>query len=162
MEGRTIIGIGQMKVSSDSSETLVAPNLGSCLGIAVFDPTSKIAGMIHCLLPLSKSDPEKAKANPCLYVDTGVAMLLDQMLHKGANRKTLVIAVAGGGNINDQNNLFEIGVKNYTVFKKILWKNNLLLRAEHVGQSFSRTVILHVANGKTTVKVNNGETFDLT
>ena len=59
MEGQTLIGIAQMKVSKNPTEILTAPNLGSCLGISVYDRVNKIAGMIHCLLPLSKSDPDK-------------------------------------------------------------------------------------------------------
>ena len=153
MAQESLIGISQMKISQDPCEILVAPNLGSCLGVSVYDYTSKLAGLIHCLLPHSKSDPEKAKSNPLMYVDTGVALMLDQMFSRGANRNTLIITVGGGGNINDQNNVFEIGKKNITVLKKFLWKNNLLIKAEHVGDSFSRTVSLHVGTGKTFVKV---------
>ena len=160
MSNQTLIGIAQMKVSADPGEILVAPNLGSCLGISIYDPVLKLGGLIHCLLPMSKSDPEKAKNNPCMYVDTGVAYILEQLFSRGADRKTLVIAVAGGGNINDENNVFEIGKKNYTILKKFLWKNNLLLRAENVGDSVSRTVSLHIGSGKTYLKIN-GETTEL-
>ena len=153
MEGHTLIGIAQMKISADPAEVLVAPNLGSCLGVAVYDPAKKIGGVIHCLLPLSKSDPEKAKQQPCMYVDTGVALLLEQMFAQGADRKTLIISVAGGSNISDQTNVFEIGKKNYTVLKKLLWKNNLLLKAQHVGAHCPRTMSLTIDTGAVTVKV---------
>ncbi len=157
---QTMIGIAQMKVSADPTEVLIAPNLGSCLGISVYDPVRKFGGMIHCLLPNSKSDLEKAAQNPCMYVDTGVAMLLEQILSRGAEKKQLIITVAGGANINDENNVFEIGKKNYTILKKILWKNNLLIKAEHVGLSISRTVALSINSGKTTLKIQ-GEWISL-
>lgn len=149
-----------MKVSTNPDEVLVAPNLGSCVGVSVYDPTKKIGGLIHCLLPMSKSDPEKAAATPCMYVDTGVSKLLQEMISKGCNQKDLIIIAAGGSNINDANNVFEIGKKNHTVLKKLLWKNNLLLKAEHFGDSVSRTVILNIESGKTSVKVN-GEVLQL-
>lgn len=154
------IGIAQMKISSNPSDILVAPNLGSCLGIAVYDPIAKRGGLVHCLLPLSKSDPDKAAQNPFMYVDTGLALLLENLLAGGAEKKRLSITAVGGANINDDNNVFEIGKKNYTVLKKILWKNNLLLRAEHVGESFSRSLFLHIENGKTFLKAK-GETVEL-
>lgn len=160
MSEQTLIGIAQMKISQKPEEILVAPNLGSCLGVSVYDQKCKLAGLIHCLLPHSKSDPEKARNNPYMYVDTGVALMLDQMFARGADRSTLIITVAGGGNMNDENNVFEIGKKNFTILKKILWKNNLLIKAEHVGETFSRTVSLHVGTGKTFVKTR-GETFEL-
>lgn len=146
------VGIAQMRVGGESPDVLIAPNLGSCLGIAVYDAKSKQGGMIHCLLPLSKSDPEKAKQNPCMYVDTGVALLLEKLMAAGASKNNLEIYVAGGASINDDNNVFEIGKKNYTVLKKILWKNNLLIKSEDVGASHSRTISLDLASGEVWLK----------
>ena len=154
------IGIAQMKISNNPADVLVAPNLGSCLGIAVYDPLLKRGGLVHCLLPLSKSDPAKAAQNPCMYVDTGFAHLLEILLSSGTDKKKLSITVVGGANINDENNVFEIGKKNHTILKKLLWKNNLLLRAEQVGDSFSRTLFLHIGSGKTFLKAK-GETIEL-
>lgn len=146
------VGIAQMSLGEAGNEVLVAPNLGSCLGVAVYDPQSRQGGMIHCLLPLSKSDPEKAKANPCMYVDTGVALLLEKVMAAGAAKGNLQIFVAGGASINDDNNVFEIGKKNYTVLKKILWKNNLLIKGEDVGANHSRTISLDLASGEVWLK----------
>ena len=57
MAAVTLVGIGEMAISSTAGEILSAPNLGSCVGVAVYDPIHAIGGMIHCLLPLSKSNP---------------------------------------------------------------------------------------------------------
>ncbi len=160
MSNQHFIGIAQMKVSTNPEDILVAPNLGSCLGISVYNKAQNCGGMIHCLLPFSKADPEKAAQNPCMYVDTGFSMLLERILEFGGDKKDLIIIAAGGANINDENNVFEIGKKNYTILKKILWKNNLLLRAEHIGANISRTLSLSLADGKTTLKVS-GETINL-
>lgn len=149
-----LIGIGQMMVSSEESTIMSAPNLGSCLGIAIYDRVKRQGGLIHCLLPLSKSNPEKAASEPCTFVDTGVVTLLNELLKLGSQKKDLEIIVAGGSNINDSNNVFEIGVKNYTILKKVLWKNNLLLKSEDVGLNFSRTVTLHIGSGEVFVKAN--------
>ena len=149
-----MIGIAQMKVSQIPTDTLIAPNLGSCLGIAVHDPIRMTGGLIHCLLPLSKSDPQKASFNPCTYVDTGLSALLDELLAKGSDMKKLTIVAVGGANMNDDNNVFEIGKKNITVLKKLLWKNGLLLKAESLGSSCSRTLSLEIGTGRTFVKMN--------
>jgi len=143
------VGIAEMKLSDQPSDVLVASSLGSCLGIAAYDPERKLAGMIHCLLPLSKSDPEKAQSNPATYVDTGVIELIRAMGGKPSN---LLLMAVGGANINDENNVFEIGKKNFIVLKKILWKNDLLLQVEDIGGNLSRTLTMHVDTGKAFVK----------
>lgn len=160
MSYQTLVGIAQMKVSRDPEEVLVAPNLGSCLGLTVYDPINKQGGVIHCLLPLSKSDLDKSKATPTMYVDTGVSLLLNTIVSRGSDPKKLVITAGGCGNINDENNVFQIGKKNYTILKKLLWKNNLLLSAENIGDSFSRTISLEIGTGKSSVKIQ-GQTFEL-
>jgi chemotaxis protein CheD len=149
-----------MKVSNNPEEILTAPNLGSCVGISVYDPHMRIGGLIHCLLPLSKNDPQKAASNPCMYVDTGLTVLFDTILSQGCDKRNLRLAAVGGANINDENNIFEVGKKNITVLKKFLWKNSFLLSAEDFGESVSRTISLYIGNGRTILRCN-GETRDL-
>ena len=151
------VGIAEMKVS-DSTETVIsAQNLGSCLGIAVYDAVRKVGAMAHCLLPMSKSDPEKAKQKPFMYVDTGTAKLLQLFLDGGSNKRDLRIYVAGGAQINDPNDIFQIGKKNVTVLRKILWKNNLLIRSLDVGKDYSRTISLHLDTGKVFLRSQGSE-----
>ena len=151
------VGIGELKFGDSPDTTLTAPNLGSCLGIAVYDPKKKHGAMIHCLLPNSKTNPEKAASQPTTFVDTGVVMMLSGLIERGSQLKDLIIAVAGGSNINDSENVFEIGKKNYTVLRKVLWKNNLLIKAENVGDSVSRTISLNIETGEIWLKISGGE-----
>ena len=58
------VGISEMKVSNDVDDVLVTYSLGSCIGLALYDPVVRVAGLIHCMLPLSQIDKEKARANP--------------------------------------------------------------------------------------------------
>lgn len=148
------VGIGQMKISNNPEDVLIAANLGSCLGVAIYETNLKLGGLIHCLLPLSKSNIEKANNEPCAFVDTGIVVLLNEMLSLGAQKKDLLISVAGGSSINDRNHVFDIGGRNYTILKKILWKNGLLLKGQDVGDSISRTVTLNIATGEVHVKTN--------
>ena len=50
-----------------------------------------------------------------------------------------------------------IGKRNYVTLRKIFWKNGILIDAEDVGGSISRTLRLEVSNGRVTVKNRNGE-----
>lgn len=154
------VGIAELKISNDPSINIVAPNLGSCLGVIAYDTREKIGGMVHCLLPSSTSDPAKAKSSPCTYVDTGVSHLLDSLFKRGADRKSINLVCVGGASLSDPNGVFEIGKKNFTVLRKLLWKNNLLLKAEDVGGENSRTLTLEVGTGSVFLKTN-GETRKL-
>ena len=49
--------------------------------------------------------------------------------------------------------MFNIGKKNYTVFRKIVWKNNLLIMGEDVGGACSRTLSLKVGTGEVTLRM---------
>ena len=54
------VDISDMKVSTNPEEILVTYSLGSCVGVVLYDPVVRVGGMIHCMLPLSRIDPEKA------------------------------------------------------------------------------------------------------
>lgn len=152
-----IIGISEMYVSADEREVLITYSLGSCLGLTLYDPVAKVGGMIHCMLPLSSIDPEKAKKTPAMFVDTGVPALLQQVFDLGAKRNRLVVKAAGCGQLLDDKKLFKIGERNYTVLRKILWKNNILIAAEDVYGTISRTLSLHITSGLVTIKSGGKE-----
>ncbi len=147
-----IVGISEMIVSDSQSDTVVTYSLGSCVGISAYDPIAKVGGILHCMLPLSKIDKEKARIKPCMFTDTGVSILLQELFNRGATRKNLIIKVAGCSSLLDDKGLFKIGERNYTVAKKVLWKNNILVTSEDVKGQKSRTLSLFMDTGKTTIK----------
>jgi hypothetical protein len=53
--------------------------------------------------------------------------------------------------------VFKIGERNYTVLKKLLWKNNILMAAEDVGGSSSRTVHFDLGLGQVVLSASTGE-----
>lgn len=154
---RYTVDIADMKVSNNPEDVLVTYALGSCIGVAVYDPQACVGGLIHCQLPLSKMNPEKAAANPYLFTDTGVAELLRTVFSMGAQKSRLIVKVAGGSNLLDEKGTFKIGERNYTVLRKILWKNGILIKAESVGGSISRTMQLFMSDGTITIKSSGQE-----
>lgn len=149
---RQTVGISEMLVSNVADDILITYSLGSCIGLTLYDPTLRIGGLIHCMLPHSQTDKEKSSTNPCMFVDTGVAALLRSLFDRGVVRKNLIAKVAGGSNLLDDKEIFKIGERNYTMMRKILWKNDILIRAEDVGGSHPRTMSLQIADGKTFIR----------
>lgn len=151
------VGISEMKISTNSGDTLVTYSLGSCIGVALYDPDAAVGGMIHCMLPLSRLDPEKAKKNPHMFTDTGVPSLIQSLLDRGGTRKRMIAKVAGAASPLNDNGMFKIGERNYTVLRKVLWKNEILIAAEDVGGTIARTMTLNILNGKTTIRSGGQE-----
>lgn len=154
------VGMCELAVSTCPDETLVTYSLGSCVGVTLFDPEAGVGGMIHCMLPVSKTDPEKAKARPAMFTDTGFVALLNEVSAKGAQLNRLVVKVAGGGAPMDSAGRFKIGERNYAVLRKILWKNNLLIAGEDVGGTKPRTMRIQMSDGMVTVS-SGGEVAEL-
>ena len=151
-QGLSVVGISQMIVSNDPSDILITYSLGSCVGVTIYDPIRKIGGLIHCMLPLSKIDREKAAKTPAMFVDTGVSAMLSEAYALGARREDLIVKVAGGAHSLNQSDRFRVGERNATVVRKLLWKNDLLLEKEDVGGTKPRTVTLHIATGQVLIR----------
>ena len=154
------VGIADMKVSSNKNEVIITHALGSCLGVTIYDEVAGVGGMIHIMLPLSRIDQEKAKTKPFMFVDTGVPALFNKAYALGARKENIAVKVAGGAQILDADGRFKIGERNYTMLRKILWKNNVIIASEDVGGSNSRTLALEMDMGKVTIR-SNGQTKEL-
>jgi len=155
------VGIGEMKIVSWEDSWIVTHALGSCLGITIHDPVAKVSGMVHVMLPLSRIDPLKARRKPGVFVDTGVSMLFSEAYRMGARKDRIILKVAGGSKILDRNGRFEIGRRNYSALRKLLWKNGILIEAKDVGGALSRTMALHAESGVVEVRSSNGKKWFL-
>lgn len=154
---RQTVGISDMAISSDLHTELVTHALGSCIGVTAHDPNAGVGGLIHIMLPMCKLAPEKAAANPLMFVDSGIPVFFKALLAAGAQRRNIHIKVAGGAQVIDPENHFKIGERNFVILRKLMWKNDLLIAAEDVGGNKSRTMSLHVGSGRVLIKSLSGE-----
>jgi chemotaxis protein CheD len=152
-----VVDIADYAVSKDPEAVLITYSLGSCIGVTIWDPVVHVAGMLHYMLPESSLSPEKAKASPAMFCDTGVPRLFRAAYELGAVKKRLVVKVAGGSQLLDENGTFNIGKRNYLALRKIFWKNGVMVDGEDVGGAISRTVRLQVGTGEVTIKTRNRE-----
>lgn len=153
------VGISDMKVSTVREEILITYSLGSCVGLTLYDPLACVGGMIHCLLPQSTIDPEKSRLQPCMFVDTGVTLLMESLFRVGAQKRRLIAKAAGGANVLDDRGLFRIGERNVTILRRILWKNEILLAGEDLGGTKARTLSLEMASGRTKIRSLGEQVF---
>jgi len=143
-----VVGVGDCQVSNDPESVLVTYALGSCIAVIIHDPVIKVGGLLHFMLPDSGLDREKAQQNPFMFADSGIPFLFRSAYELGAEKRRLVVTVAGGAQMMDEQGVFNIGKRNYQTLRKILWKAGVMIHAEEVGGLASRTVRLEVASGR--------------
>ncbi len=132
-------------VSPDRITTL---GLGSCVGIAVRDPVTKIGGLAHIMLP--DSTTIRNNSNIPKFEDTGIEELVRQVTRKGANRSRLVAKIAGGAQMfgfNSNSEMVRVGERNVQATKKKLAQMRIPILAEDTGKNFGRTVIFYPETG---------------
>ena len=127
---------------------LWAYGLGSCIAVAIYDPTSKIGGLGHLLLP---SRPHKhLHGAETKYVDAGIGQIVEELVHAGANRERLVAKIAGGANMFEttyQTLINSIGSRNAKSARQALAELGIPLLGEEVGGNRGRSVEFDLATG---------------
>jgi chemotaxis protein CheD len=155
------VGLGEYVVSRNAEDVLVAFGLGSCIAVSLVDPVSRVSGLVHTVLPERANGTD---AVPAKYVDSGIEVLLNEMIKAGADRRRLVICMAGGANMlisSALSNAFDIGTRNIQSARQTLQRLNLRLHNEQVGGHTGRTMRVYVQDGRTTVRVVGGKEEEL-
>ena len=151
---KIIVGMADMQVSREPGAMLISFALGSCIGVALYDPLVRVGGLLHFMLPDSQIDPPKSQKNPWMFADTGIPLFFREAYKLGAEKKRIRVKVVGGSRVLDDSSYFNIGKRNYLALRKIFWTNNVLIHAEDVGGSVNRTIRLEIGSGKVWVKTS--------
>ncbi|SKC74216.1 chemotaxis protein CheD [Maledivibacter halophilus] len=146
------VGMADLKTTK-SPGILITLGLGSCIGICLYDPVTKVSGMAHIMLPSSKSI--KNNKNIYKFADTGIEKLINEMVAIGAVKRRMISKIAGGAQMfsfSSKNDIMKIGERNAIAVKKILKEFNIPIKAEDTGGNYGRTIEFHSLNGKLLVK----------
>jgi len=139
-----------MKIAATPGDVLVTHALGSCLGIAAFDPQAGIGGLLHVMLPAAAINPDKARTQPFMFVDCGVPEFFRGLIACGAVKTRLVVKVAGGACVQSGGgeDRFAIGKRNYLTLRKLFWRNGIFIANEDIGGVQPRTMYLEIGSGR--------------
>lgn len=157
-KGKTIkVGMADLNVAK-ASDTLITLGLGSCVGIVLYDPISKVGGLAHIMLP--DSTQIKNNSNLAKFADTAIILLIKKMIQLGAIQSRIVAKLAGGAQMFDfkqTSEVMRIGYRNIITSQKILKDLSIPIIASDVGENYGRTIELHTDTGILTVKtINHG------
>ncbi|WP_300526678.1 chemotaxis protein CheD [Aminiphilus sp.] len=142
------VGIAELAVARfpDSVTTL---GLGSCVGVAIYDETKRIAGLVHIMLP-AMDLAKGTEFNRAKFADSGIPQLLEMMLRAGALGRRLTAKIAGGAQMftfSDKTDSVRIGSRNVEACRRTLQNLRIPLLAEDTGGSFGRTVEIFSETG---------------
>ena len=147
-----VVGMADLNAGKAPS-ILTTLGLGSCVGIVLYDSTTKIGGMAHVMLP--DSSQIKNNANKAKFVDTATIELIARLRAMGARLPNLKAKLAGGAQmfaLNTTNENMKIGERNIEASLKVLKALNIPIVAKDVGLNYGRTIELHTDDGRLVVK----------
>lgn len=146
------VGMADAKVTQ-SPGILTIVGLGSCVGIVLYDPLTKIAGLVHIMLPYSNKISDNS--NKLKFADTGIRILIEEMVKIGANPKRLISKIAGGAQMFSSkinSDIMNIGERNATATREVLGELGIPIVAEDIGGNYGRTIEFYSEDGRLLVK----------
>ena len=141
------VDIGEARVQR-CPDRLVAV-LGSCVGVALFDPSTRIGGLAHVVMPKS---PQNG-SNPLRYVDTAVPLLIAELERQGARTTRLQAKLAGGASgLAGNPPCFQTGTDNIYAARECLARAGVPILAEHVGGRTGRKIVMDLRTFRVSVQ----------
>lgn len=143
--GEIVVDIADFAVAGGDA-VLVTAGLGSCVALALHDPSTGIAGLAHILLPSIGTGPPSI--HPAKYADTGVPLLLEEMRRHGA-RGRIVARMAGGARMFASllSSGINMGQRNIDATRTALERLGIKVVAEDVGGEYGRSVRVEATTG---------------
>ncbi|MGO4374970.1 chemotaxis protein CheD [Paenibacillus sp. 2TAB19] len=142
------VGMADLNIAMDGA-FLKTTGLGSCVGLTLFDPIRKIAGMAHVMLP-SSDIARETTINLAKYSDTAIPELLDRMLAQGARIERMKAKMAGGAQMfamSGHSDTMRIGPRNVESCTAMLHRFKIPILSQDTGGSVGRTIEIDSNSG---------------
>lgn len=132
--------------------TLSTLGLGSCVAVAIHEPSQGLGALCHALLP--EPIPGRPLAPRARFASEAVPALVEQLEAAGAVRSRLRAWIVGGATmfpilVGDQES---IGARNVRAARSALEALGIPVVAEDVGGSYGRSVYFAVGDGTIEVR----------
>lgn len=146
------VGMADLKICK-APDAVTTLGLGSCVGVAIRDPGTKVGGLAHVMLPDSSNFQNNT--NIPKFADTGTKELVRQIVAAGGNRSKLVAKIAGGAQMfafQGNSSLTAVGERNVEAVKKVLAELKIPILASDTGLNYGRTVEFYPETGDYIIK----------
>ncbi|MCI8649745.1 MAG: chemotaxis protein CheD [Anaerotruncus sp.] len=152
------VGISDLNIAK-APDILVTYALGSCVGICLYDPAIKLAGLSHIMLPTSEMNHDAKQV--MRFADSAIPLLLKKMEMAGGSRARMKAKIAGGAQMfaaMSNSSISNIGQRNIKAVKDALASLRIPIIADDTGKNYGRTLYFNAADGMMRIKsANRGE-----
>lgn len=153
------VGISEYGVAAHP-DTLMTIGLGSCVGIAIYDPLKKVGGLSHIMLPDSTAFKGEQKTGK--FADLAIPQMVAEMQQK--QKLQLVAKIAGGASMfqfTKTTPQSQIGQRNVEAVQQVLKELGIPILAADTGGSAGRTMWLDLEKMTLRVRSAYSETKEL-
>jgi putative nucleotidyltransferase with HDIG domain len=149
---RVIVPSGHDFIGKMQGAVLQA-DLGTCVGVAVWDQHAGVGGLIHLLLPEPPSDGDPWQ--PGIYAKTGLPLFIERLCKEGASKANLEASYAGGalmGQVSRVDLNLDIGGRTADIVESVLSKDKIRIRKSEIGGYFSCRLSLNLQTWETEIE----------
>ncbi len=136
-------------------EILITTTLGSCIAACLWDRERRIGGMNHFILPdeVGKNGAgQDAAHSGGRYGSVAMALLINELIKRGASRQTLEAKVFGGGAVIAGMSSLNVGERNTRFVIEYLRTEGIPIVSRDVLEIYPRKVCFLPVSGKVMVK----------
>ena len=144
------VPIGELRVSRDPQVQLVTVT-GPCVALALYDPEAGVAGLLHVVQP-GRRRVRRLGDRHAFYADTGVPLLVEEMVNHGARRDRLQATVVGGAMASPPGNFGDLGRLNVEAVTGRLQEMGIPMVIREVLGQMGRRISLTVSTGSVRVE----------
>lgn len=138
------VAVGEVAYAEHPAR-LLTPALGSCVGVAIWDPLLHSGVLSHVMLP---SPGESGVHENPKYATFAIPYMVQCMVDHGSLRRRLQAKIAGGSAMFSRDpGIATIGDRNVEAVKNQLALMQVALLAEDTGQGYARTIELVIDTG---------------
>ena len=126
--------------------------VGSCVSTCLWDPFERIGGMNHFMLPGDHSAVASPWGLPARFGIYAMELLINEMIHLGADRRRLVAKVFGGARVLQGFESLDVGAMNSKFVVNFLREEGIQLHAQDLLGTAPRKIHFFPATGKVQLK----------
>jgi chemotaxis protein CheD len=151
---KTVVDVSDVKFSRDVEEALLAPSLGSCVAVSVYDDKNRIGGMVIYMLPNAEEMAFAASDDhPYMFADTAIPKFIQAAEGFGLAKEEMTVSVVGGGQMLGQAGRSDVGGRNIAMARRLLTQLGITPERVDVGGRYNRTLCLRITDGVVQVNV---------
>ncbi|BDV41358.1 putative chemoreceptor glutamine deamidase CheD 3 [Geotalea uraniireducens] len=142
------VGISEFRVAS-APVVLMTYGLGSCVGIALYDPLMQTGALAHTLLPAPVRESD-AIDRTAKFTCWAVELMVEALINSGCAAERLVAKLAGGATMFEPQQRTThggIGERNVASARAALERSGIPLVAEDTGDDYGRSLEFNTATG---------------